>query len=292
MAFRNILRLFPTYYRCPYLNCGSTALLSSLGYHILDMDLDTKDYLYDDPSLIQTSKNKFSTKVSNASSTNSYIPLAHDIHYQTVANLTAFMINTLKARGYKPVTVGECLGDPAANWYRSADGAGTYGGSSSSATVSAPTSASIAATPSPSSAGNNPPSSSTLSTVTTPKSRSSSTSSSSTSNASGLAISTNQVCGGTSGQTCQGSKFGNCCSYYGFCGSSTTYCGAGCNPAFGFCSPSSTNVTLTPNGLCGASYKTTCLGYGVKQCCSQYGYCGNSTAYCGSGCQTVYGICT
>jgi hypothetical protein len=35
--------------------------------------------------------------------------------------------------------------------------------------------------------------------------------------------------------TCQGSIFGNCCSQYGWCGSTVDYCGAGCQSNFGTC---------------------------------------------------------
>ncbi|KAK1763949.1 hypothetical protein QBC33DRAFT_622452 [Phialemonium atrogriseum] len=41
------------------------------------------------------------------------------------------------------------------------------------------------------------------------------------------------VCGGK--YTCLGSVYGECCSANGFCGSTTEYCGDGCNPAFGTC---------------------------------------------------------
>jgi hypothetical protein len=34
------------------------------------------------------------------------------------------MLSQLKQLGYKAVTVGDCLGDPKANWYRYVDGAG------------------------------------------------------------------------------------------------------------------------------------------------------------------------
>jgi hypothetical protein len=32
--------------------------------------------------------------------------------------LVEYMLKGLLSKGYKPVTVGECLGDPKANWYR------------------------------------------------------------------------------------------------------------------------------------------------------------------------------
>lgn len=204
MAFRNLFGFFPTYFRCPYLDCttasGSIDLLNNLGYHIIDMDIDTKDYLYDDATLIQTSKNIFSTAVSSDAVHNSYIPLAHDIHYQTVVNLTSYMINTLRARGYTPVTVGECLGDPRENWYRDASGA------SSSSTSSIISSSTAIASQSSS------PTTVSSSTSIISSSSTSSTAPSST----GLVVSPNQSCGGTTGYTCQGSRFGNCCSFYGF----------------------------------------------------------------------------
>ncbi|KAF2130461.1 carbohydrate-binding module family 18 protein [Dothidotthia symphoricarpi CBS 119687] len=43
-------------------------------------------------------------------------------------------------------------------------------------------------------------------------------------------------CGETSGQTCAGSSYGDCCSAYGYCGRTASYCTAGCQPIFGTCS--------------------------------------------------------
>ncbi|KAF1946371.1 hypothetical protein EJ02DRAFT_330143, partial [Clathrospora elynae] len=50
-------------------------------------------------------------------------------------------------------------------------------------------------------------------------------------------VSTNGRCGSQyGGQTCQGSGFGNCCSQYGFCGSTKGYCVATtCQNDFGSC---------------------------------------------------------
>ncbi|KAL7943355.1 carbohydrate esterase family 4 protein [Trichoderma barbatum] len=124
MAFRNIFGAFPTYMRAPYLECsmstGCIETMEDLGYHIISTNLDTKDYENDDPVLIQKSKDKFSSLQSSDESSHNYIVLAHDVHYQTVVSLTKYMIETSRARGYKLVTVGECLGDPAEYWYRTA----------------------------------------------------------------------------------------------------------------------------------------------------------------------------
>lgn len=52
--------------------------------------------------------------------------IGHDIHNQTANVLVEYMLQGLQAKGYKAVTVGECLGDPKANWYRT-DTAATLG---------------------------------------------------------------------------------------------------------------------------------------------------------------------
>ncbi|KAL3427413.1 murein transglycosylase [Phlyctema vagabunda] len=52
------------------------------------------------------------------------------------------------------------------------------------------------------------------------------------------AVSEDATCGGYTGLTCLGSNFGNCCSYAGWCGSSSEYCGDGCQSDFGSCGAS------------------------------------------------------
>jgi hypothetical protein len=70
--------------------------------------------------LIHISEDRFSSMQSSDETNHDYIVLAHDVHYQTVATLAEYMIDVSRGRGYKLVTVGECLGDPYENWYRSA----------------------------------------------------------------------------------------------------------------------------------------------------------------------------
>ncbi|KAF2173922.1 carbohydrate-binding module family 18 protein [Zasmidium cellare ATCC 36951] len=50
-----------------------------------------------------------------------------------------------------------------------------------------------------------------------------------------LVVSEDGRCGGSSGFTCTGSKFGRCCSIYGWCGKSDDYCGDPCDPLSGTC---------------------------------------------------------
>lgn len=49
------------------------------------------------------------------------------------------------------------------------------------------------------------------------------------------------------------------------------------------------NLTLSPDQSCGVGTNFKC---GDGSCCSQYGFCGNTTAHCGTGCQDEYGKCT
>ncbi|KAI0880374.1 carbohydrate-binding module family 18 [Annulohypoxylon maeteangense] len=123
MALRNILGFIPTYMRPPYSSCtelsGCQDDMASLEYHVVYFDLDTADYLNDSPGLIQNSKDNFDEYFEDKSSgTDDALVISHDIHEQTVHNLTEYMLQGIQSRGYKAVTVGECLGDPISNWYR------------------------------------------------------------------------------------------------------------------------------------------------------------------------------
>lgn len=198
MALRNILGFFPTYMRPPYSSCTGACEsdMAKMGYHVTYFDLDTEDYLNDSPTMIQKPKNNFLGNISSQAAANSdWLVIGHDIHEQTAHNLTSYMLQNLQQQGFKAVTVGECLGDPQANWYRSSAGslspsAPSSAPSATSAPVSAPTKPAV--TPPVS-----PPSNPT--------------------NATGTGIvSTDATCGGVAGYTCFKSTFGNCCSRNGY----------------------------------------------------------------------------
>lgn len=184
IAINSVLGFFPTYWRPPYSICpsGCESALAKQGYHVIYFDLDTEGYLNDDATLIQNSKNIWDAAVNPSNpATDSFLNIEHDIHYQTVYNLTEYMLASLFKHGYKSVTVGQCLGDPSTNWYRNGPAGsitvptGTTGSGSGSAS-SAPTSS---ATPTGS-----------------------------------LVVSLDGSCGAADGQTCAGSEFGSCCSQY------------------------------------------------------------------------------
>ncbi|KAG8408019.1 hypothetical protein J3459_018285 [Metarhizium acridum] len=189
MAIRNIFGWIPTYIRPPFLECsagsGCEKTLGDLAYHSISANLDTKDYMYDDPALIQRAKDRYSSTLSLNWKENSYIVLAHDVHEQTVHNLTEFMVHLARERGYKLVTVGECLGDPKENWYRWAESS-----SKMARTVRKGNLCSGPAKPQ-------------VTSVSPPRNMS-------------TKISPNQRCGGSTGYICPGSGFGDCCSHYGY----------------------------------------------------------------------------
>ncbi|GKT51642.1 chitin deacetylase ARB_04768 [Colletotrichum spaethianum] len=119
-ATRRIAGFAPKYVRPPFLSCDDACLsdMAGLGYHVIDTSLDTKDYENDTPETTHISAEKFDNELSTDAAANSYIVLSHDVHQQTVVSLVQKMIDTLKARGYRAVTVGECLGDAPENWYK------------------------------------------------------------------------------------------------------------------------------------------------------------------------------
>ncbi|KAF2203411.1 glycoside hydrolase/deacetylase [Delitschia confertaspora ATCC 74209] len=340
MALRNILGFFPTYMRPPYSSCtadsGCEADMKSLGYHVTYFDVDTDDYNQDSVNQIQNSKNWFRGNITSkglAAANNEWLAIGHDIHYQTAYNLTDYMLSTLTQLGYKAVTVGQCLGDPVANWYRNSPGSPSNPTTTSapSPTSNAPTSTATRVSTDAMCGSNNGGATCRGSTfgdccsvagwcgsssvycgdgcqsgygTCGSNSISSAQPSSTAPPASTNVVSTDGTCG--AGKTCQGSVFGNCCSQYGYCGTTTDHCGTGCQPALGTCGgsqpvssvkPTTTSVAapastliVSTDGNCGAG--KTCKGSTFGGCCSQYGWCGSTSGHCGAGCQSAFGTCT
>ncbi|RKF60995.1 Chitin deacetylase [Erysiphe neolycopersici] len=141
MAFRNILGYFPSYIRPPYSQCQEDTCgskLRRLGYHVIYFDVDTAGYLNTNITQIQKSKDIWDATINAGNpSTSNFLEIEHDIHYQIAYNLTDHILESIYAKGYRSVTVGECLGDPAENWYRS----GCNDNSGSCRTLQPPTSA-------------------------------------------------------------------------------------------------------------------------------------------------------
>lgn len=123
-AIANIIGKYPTYMRPPYSQCttaGCKADLQALGYHRVYFDLDTTDYLNPLPTLIQNAKNVVKAALAD-NSHNDYLSIQHDIVELSVTDLSPYYYNLIKSKGWKGVTVGECLQDPKQNWYRTPGG--------------------------------------------------------------------------------------------------------------------------------------------------------------------------
>ncbi|KZL86995.1 agglutinin isolectin 1 [Colletotrichum incanum] len=101
------------------------------------------------------------------------------------------------------------------------------------------------------------------------------------------AVSTDNSCGGSKGFTCPGSL---CCSQYNWCGVSDAHCGAGCQSKFGRCTTTSSKIS--PDGSCGGTNAYTCTGSTFGNCCSRWGFCGNSDEHCLNACQSSFGDCS
>lgn len=103
MALRNIIGKIPTYMRPPYSECNDLChtVLTTLGYHVTYFDLDTQDYLHDDPNLIQLSKDIVHNTLSTSNPANTdYLAISHDIHYQTVYNFTSYFLDQMNTYGF------------------------------------------------------------------------------------------------------------------------------------------------------------------------------------------------
>ncbi|KAF1849605.1 carbohydrate-binding module family 18 protein, partial [Cucurbitaria berberidis CBS 394.84] len=53
----------------------------------------------------------------------------------------------------------------------------------------------------------------------------------------------------------------------------------------------SSTLKISPDARCGGTTKQTCIGSGFGDCCSSYGWCGVTAAYCKTGCQPGFGKC-
>lgn len=100
-----------------------------------------------------------------------------------------------------------------------------------------------------------------------------------------------EMCGSAAGNASCGDGFtsdGPCCSEYGYCGTTVEHCGAGCQPEFGSCDPMSD--PMPESDLCGMAAGGASCPDGT--CCSEYGFCGDTSEHCGVGCQPEYGTCS
>ncbi|KAH6969558.1 hypothetical protein HG530_005373 [Fusarium avenaceum] len=114
--FLSIVGKWPTYMRAPYFstNANTLSVMKTLGYHVIGADVDSLDWEYNTPAETDTALKLFKAGITKGGS----IALFHDVHQNTVRNLMPKVLDAVKRSTRIPVTVGQCLGDPAANWYK------------------------------------------------------------------------------------------------------------------------------------------------------------------------------
>ncbi|KAG0041417.1 hypothetical protein BGZ83_001834 [Gryganskiella cystojenkinii] len=119
IIFKNT-NLRVAYMRAPEGNCGAvcTKVMNELGLVISHWNVDTNDWRFKAlPAAEATEKsmeeiNKVVIKESNPA-TDSFILLEHEIHKFSVDFVAERVIDSIIAKGYKFVTMEECVGKPA-----------------------------------------------------------------------------------------------------------------------------------------------------------------------------------
>jgi peptidoglycan/xylan/chitin deacetylase (PgdA/CDA1 family) len=114
-ALREIIGRVPTYMRAPYFSTNDLVLrtMGELNFHVVHASIDTLDWQNQSEGAIEISVQRFREGLNQGGT----IALAHDVHPWTANRLAQAMVNEVKSRGLRAVTVGECLGEPESAWY-------------------------------------------------------------------------------------------------------------------------------------------------------------------------------
>ncbi|KAF9436876.1 hypothetical protein BGZ76_002718 [Entomortierella beljakovae] len=119
-AFRNIIGVRPTFMRPPFgsVNTQVLELLGSLNYTAVVWDTDTQDWAH--PTDFDASYNVYDALFNNTNGINEpgHIVLQHEVNQVTALQVAPMAIDLALIKGYKVVTVGECLGVPKGSWYQ------------------------------------------------------------------------------------------------------------------------------------------------------------------------------
>ncbi|KAF8985079.1 hypothetical protein BGZ46_006041 [Entomortierella lignicola] len=118
-AFRGIIGVRPTYMRPPFgsVNAPVLEMLGERNYTAVTWDTDTMDWAH--PTDFQASYSVYQSLLNNTDGINQpgHIVLQHEVNQVTALQVAPMAIDLALIKGYKVVTVGECLGDPKSNWY-------------------------------------------------------------------------------------------------------------------------------------------------------------------------------
>ncbi|KAF9283570.1 hypothetical protein BGZ68_005257 [Mortierella alpina] len=113
-AFKKIIGVRPTYVRPPFgsLNSQVLEVLGERDYTAVTWDTDTQDWAH--PDNFEASFKVYETILNNSDEINQpgHIVLQHEVNQVTALQVAPMAIDLALVRGFKVVTVGECLGDP------------------------------------------------------------------------------------------------------------------------------------------------------------------------------------
>ncbi|CCF42768.1 polysaccharide deacetylase [Colletotrichum higginsianum] len=114
-AFFDIIGKCPTYMRPPYFswNSATLSIMKDLKYHVIRADIDTFDWKYSSYGNLTGL-----TLFENGIDAGGTLTLCHDVQKNTAEVLLPELLRVMKENNLNGVPVGECLGDPEANWYR------------------------------------------------------------------------------------------------------------------------------------------------------------------------------
>ncbi|KAF9972150.1 chitin deacetylase [Actinomortierella ambigua] len=93
-------------------------ILGQLNYTAVIWDVDTNDWAH--PTDFDASYKIYEALFNNTEDVKQpgHIVLNHETHMVTALRVAPMVIDLALVKGYKVVTVGECMGDPKSNWYK------------------------------------------------------------------------------------------------------------------------------------------------------------------------------
>ncbi|KAG0379602.1 hypothetical protein BGX24_012559 [Mortierella sp. AD032] len=108
----------PRYMRAPQGSCedNCTKIMKGLGYVISYWNADTNDWRHNDKAAdyIQLSMTEINEKILTSNpATDSFILLQHELRERSVMELTDVVIDAIQKKGYRFVSMEECIGEAA-----------------------------------------------------------------------------------------------------------------------------------------------------------------------------------
>ncbi|KAF9898989.1 hypothetical protein BX616_003388 [Lobosporangium transversale] len=118
-SFKKIIGVRPVHMRPPYGNVNERSMnyLNRHGYKVINWSIDSNDWRYRDN--VHASLNEYYVALARSDAGGlGHIVIHHDTIPSTVRKLVPLVIDFAREKGFRLVTVGECLGESQSKWYR------------------------------------------------------------------------------------------------------------------------------------------------------------------------------